>query len=69
MEMVLLTALGVGGATLIGVIIGFIFKKGNYINTYIVIQTSGLPNNVTLNLLDENSKQLLTRRAIDDDFT
>lgn len=36
----------------------FIFKKGNYINTYIVIQTSGLPNDVTLNLLDENSKQL-----------
>ena len=27
MEMVLLTALGVGGATLIGVIIGFIFKN------------------------------------------
>ena len=27
MEMVLLTALGVGGATVIGSIIGFIFKK------------------------------------------
>ena len=27
MEVVLLTALGVGGATIIGAIIGFIFKK------------------------------------------
>jgi hypothetical protein len=27
MELVLLTALGVGGATLLGTIIGFIFKK------------------------------------------
>ncbi|MGN0570532.1 MAG: hypothetical protein ACI4N4_08560 [Candidatus Fimenecus sp.] len=27
MELVLLTALGVGGATVIGALIGFIFKK------------------------------------------
>ena len=27
MDMVLLTALGVGGATLIGAVIGFLFKK------------------------------------------
>ena len=36
----------------------FIFKKGNYTNTYIVVETTGLPNGVILNLLDANSKQL-----------
>ena len=30
MEMVLLTALGVGGATIIGALIGFIFKKASH---------------------------------------
>lgn len=35
-----------------------IFKKGNYTNTYIVIQVTNLPTNVTLNLLDENLNQL-----------
>ena len=30
MEMVLLTALGVGGATIIGAVIGFIFKKASH---------------------------------------
>lgn len=36
----------------------FIFKKGDYIHTYIVIDTSGLPNNALLFLLDENFEQL-----------
>ena len=30
MDMVMLTALGVGGATVIGALIGFIFKKFTY---------------------------------------
>ena len=30
MEMVLLTALGVGGATVIGAVIGFVFKKASH---------------------------------------
>lgn len=36
----------------------YIFKKGNYTNTYIVVKTNGLPSGVTLNLLDENYNQL-----------
>lgn len=36
----------------------FILKKGDYTNTYIAIDTSGLPNGVTLKLVDENSYQL-----------
>ena len=34
MEMVLLTALGVGGATVIGAVLGFIFKNISCLNTY-----------------------------------
>lgn len=36
----------------------YIFKKGNYTNTYIVVKTNGLPSGVILNLLDENYNQL-----------
>ena len=35
-----------------------IFKKGNYLNTYIIIDTDGLPNGATLYLVDENKNQL-----------
>ena len=34
MELVLLTALGVGGATVIGAVIGFLFKKVSAIYKY-----------------------------------
>ena len=37
MEMVLLTALGVGGATVIGAILGFIFKKISHTFSDIVL--------------------------------
>ena len=36
----------------------FIFKKGNYTNTYIIVNIGGIPSNCTLNLLDENLNQL-----------
>lgn len=36
----------------------FILKKGDYANTYIAIDTSGLPDGVTLILCDENSNPL-----------
>ena len=36
----------------------FILKKGDYTNTYIAIDTSGLPDGVTLILCDENSNPL-----------
>lgn len=36
----------------------FILKKGDYTNTYIAIETEGIPNGVTLKLVDENSHQL-----------
>lgn len=39
-------------------IANFILKKGDYANTYISIQTTGIPNGVTLSLVDENSNQL-----------
>lgn len=39
-------------------IANFILKKGDYTNTYISIQTTGIPNGVTLILVDENSNQL-----------
>ena len=35
-----------------------IFKKGDYLHTYIVIKTTGIPNGEKLYLLDENSNQL-----------
>lgn len=36
----------------------FILKKGDYTNTYITIETDGIPDGVILNLLDENDNQL-----------
>ena len=36
----------------------FILKKGDYTNTYIAIETEGIPDGVTLKLVDENSYQL-----------
>lgn len=36
----------------------FIFKKGSYTSTYIVVTTTGIPDGVILNLLDENDNQL-----------
>ena len=36
----------------------FILKRGDYSNTFIVINTEGLPDNATLYLVDENSNQL-----------
>lgn len=36
----------------------FILKKGDYTNTYITIETEGIPNGVILKLVDENSHQL-----------
>ena len=36
----------------------FILKKGDYTNTYIAIETDGIPDGVILNLLDENDNQL-----------
>lgn len=39
-------------------IANFILKKGDYANTYISIQTTGIPNGVILSLVDENSNQL-----------
>lgn len=36
----------------------FIFKKGDYSNTYIVVHTNGVPNGVVLKLVDENLQQL-----------
>lgn len=35
-----------------------IFKKGDYLHTYVVIKTIGIPNGEKLYLLDENSNQL-----------
>ena len=37
MELVLLTALGVGGATVIGAVIGFLFKKLSHTFSDIVV--------------------------------
>ena len=37
MELVLLTALGVGGATVIGALLGFIFKKASHTFSDIVL--------------------------------
>lgn len=36
----------------------FILKRADYTNTFIAIDTAGLPNNATLYLVDENSNQL-----------
>lgn len=36
----------------------FILKKGDYTNTYIAIETEGIPNGVILKLVDENLHQL-----------
>ena len=36
----------------------FIFKKASYTSTYIVVTTTGIPDGVILNLLDENDNQL-----------
>ena len=36
----------------------FILKKGDYTNTYIAIETEGIPDGVTLKLVDENLHQL-----------
>ena len=36
----------------------FILKKGDYTNTYITIETEGIPNGVILKLVDENLHQL-----------
>ena len=36
----------------------FIFKRGDYSNTYIVVHTNGIPNGVVLKLVDENLQQL-----------
>lgn len=36
----------------------FIFKKGDYTHTYIVLETSGFPENTVLNLVDSNFNQL-----------
>lgn len=36
----------------------FILKKGDYTNTYITIETDGIPDGVTLKLVDENLHQL-----------
>lgn len=36
----------------------FILKKGDYTNTYITIETDGIPDGVILNLFDENDNQL-----------
>ena len=36
----------------------FILKKGDYTNTYITIETDGIPDGVILKLVDENLHQL-----------
>ena len=36
----------------------FILKKGDYANTYITIETDGIPDGVVLKLVDENLHQL-----------
>lgn len=37
-----------------------IFKYGNYTNTYVNIDISGIPNNIILNLVDENDEVLFS---------
>lgn len=46
----------------------FIFKKGDYSNTYIVVHTNGIPNGVVLNLVDENSQQLYSPTDVNNNW-
>ena len=46
----------------------FILKKGDYTNTYITIETDGIPDGVILKLVDENLHQLYSPVDADNDW-
>ena len=62
MELVLLTALGVGGATVIGALIGFIFKKISH-NAYLTLITYFLNKAARFLFVTRSFKNVLTLRA------